>query len=469
MLKHKVTSKIASFLVCLFCIFSISDTVYGAYNDNKPVPEDLTGNYVQDLLAIALSQLGYEESSTGETIFSAWAGQDARAWCSEFASWCADQAGIPKNIIPKCTSAPEFRMFYFGQGRYFIADNGQHDNCQCSKFSSGYISISDIEPGDIILTKSTTSYFDDPNHTCICVSVSGDKVTTIDGNSSGKVALKTRTLNTIHGVCKPKYNDIPQIITAPTSLTKAVGDARFLIGATNSGTGELYYTSSDNSVAYVNDMSGLVTITGTGTTIITISAAPTNRYLAAKVSFPLTVTKGTPVITASNVTVCSGDEAFYLNAACDTNSLTYSSTNKKLATVNKSGLVTLKNRAVGTVTIKVKAQANEQYNALTQPVTITILPKSTTLSTVSSKSAKKINVTWKKDTSIRGYQIQYSTDKNFMKNVKTKIISKNTTSKYTLKNLASKKTYYVRVRTYYKVNNVSYRSEWSPYRSVRCK
>lgn len=77
----------------------------------------------------------------------------------------------------------------------------------------------------------------------------------------------------------------------------------------------------------------------------------------------------------------------------------------------------------------------------------TIKPKSTKVSKLSNKK-NKLTVKWKKQTSVSGYQIQYSTDKNFKKNKKTITVkSKETTSK-TITKLKKKKTYYVRVRTY---------------------
>ena len=68
---------------------------------------------------------------------------------------------------------------------------------------------------------------------------------------------------------------------------------------------------------------------------------------------------------------------------------------------------------------------------------------------VKSKTKKKINVTWKKVSKAKGYQVQVSTTKKFKK---SKIIFNKFTKKKTLKiaskKIKSKKTYYVRVRAY---------------------
>lgn len=98
-------------------------------------------------------------------------------------------------------------------------------------------------------------------------------------------------------------------------------------------------------------------------------------------------------------------------------------------------------------------------------------PKSTSISKL-TKGKKQFKVTWKKVSSIDGYQIQYSTDKKFKKNVKTVTAKKSSTSA-TVKKLKSSKTYYVRVRTYKtkKVNGKTTKvySSWSKVKSVKTK
>ncbi len=51
---------------------------------------------------------------------------------------------------------------------------------------------------------------------------------------------------------------------------------------------------------------------------------------------------------------------------------------------------------------------------------------------------------------IKGYEIQYSTDKRFKKDVKVITIKKAKTTKKTINKLQSKKKYYVRIRTFKK-------------------
>ncbi len=58
------------------------------------------------------------------------------------------------------------------------------------------------------------------------------------------------------------------------------------------------------------------------------------------------------------------------------------------------------------------------------------------------------------------YEVQYSTSKKF-KSAKVKKIKSYKTTSLTIKSLKAKKTYYVRVRTFKKVDGKTYYSSWS--------
>ena len=106
-------------------------------------------------------------------------------------------------------------------------------------------------------------------------------------------------------------------------------------------------------------------------------------------------------------------------------------------------------------------------NKPTKPAKVTV--KKTTLKSAKNAKGKKLVVKWKKNTAGNGYQIQYSISKKFAKGNKTKTISKNKTTSYTIKKLKKKKTYYVRIRTYKKVSEKTYYSEWSSVKKVKIK
>lgn len=100
--------------------------------------------------------------------------------------------------------------------------------------------------------------------------------------------------------------------------------------------------------------------------------------------------------------------------------------------------------------------------------TKTVKPKKTSIKKL-SKGKKKFTVTWAKVSGVKGYQIQYSSDKKFKKNNKSVTVTKQKSTKATVKKLKSKKKYYVRVRTYKTVNGKKIYSSWSKVKSVKTK
>ena len=124
-----------------------------------------------------------------------------------------------------------------------------------------------------------------------------------------------------------------------------------------------------------------------------------------------------------------------------------------------------KNVGKYTVTIKFK----NHYTG-TEKRTFTINPKGTSLSKVTSPKKAQLKVTWKKQaTQTTGYQVQYSTDKNFKKGNKTVTVKGAKTTAKTISKLTKGKKYYVRVRTYKTVNKTNFYSGWSKSSSVTVK
>lgn len=102
----------------------------------------------------------------------------------------------------------------------------------------------------------------------------------------------------------------------------------------------------------------------------------------------------------------------------------------------------------------------------------TVKPAATKLTSV--KGAKKsLKIKWKKQTkNVTGYQVQCSTSKKFTKKTTVKkTIKKAKTTTLTVKKLKAKKTYYVKVRTYYKdkaTGKTTY-SKWSTVKKAKTK
>ena len=101
--------------------------------------------------------------------------------------------------------------------------------------------------------------------------------------------------------------------------------------------------------------------------------------------------------------------------------------------------------------------------------TFRILPKGTRITGL-TKGRKQASVKWKKQAKqTDGYEIQYSTKKDFSKSVKTKRISGRKKTSAVIKKLKAKKTYYVRIRTWKKVNGERYYSLWSRAKKIKIR
>ncbi len=141
-----------------------------------------------------------------------------------------------------------------------------------------------------------------------------------------------------------------------------------------------------------------------------------------------------------------GDKAFSLQAkAAKGAKITYKTSDKKVAVVDKKGKVTIKGTGIATITVKATASG---YNAKTLKVTVKVSPSKASAPSLKTFRGRKLKVSWKRDGRATGYQVQYCTSRAFKKGVKTITISKNKTLTKTIPKLARGKRYYVRVRAY---------------------
>ena len=125
---------------------------------------------------------------------------------------------------------------------------------------------------------------------------------------------------------------------------------------------------------------------------------------------------------------------------------------------------------------KIKDLSNSDSTKPTQPAPTTkpetAKPQSTTPAKTKvqkiSTGKKSITAQWKKVAGVSAYQVQIATNKKFSKNKKTFKVSKKST-KVKIKKLKAKKVYYLRVRSYKKVNGKKVYSKWSTVRKVKTK
>lgn len=193
----------------------------------------------------------------------------------------------------------------------------------------------------------------------------------------------------------------------------------------------------DYTVSYTNNIDA-----GTATAVI----SGTGMY-TGDVTVPFTIEKATPSISCKKSVVKTyGARAFALGAKLTSGEgkLSYQTSNAKVASVDTTGMITIKGTGIAVITITCPAAKN--YNACTVTATMKVKPRQQSASV--KTGIKKLAITWKKDSKATGYQVQYAGDKKFKKNCKTITINKKGKTSRTISKLKKKSTYYVRVRSY---------------------
>lgn len=137
----------------------------------------------KDIVDIAISQIGYREQGKNRTKYGAYTGTNGSSWCHAFISWCAHEAGVSTNIVPKTASTGYGMNWFKKKGRF--------------KYKGKYTP----KRGDIVYFKTGRS------HAGLVEKVKGSILHTVEGNTSDKVARRTYSLNdkTITGYGVPDY------------------------------------------------------------------------------------------------------------------------------------------------------------------------------------------------------------------------------------------------------------------------
>ena len=162
----------------------------------------------------------------------------------------------------------------------------------------------------------------------------------------------------------------PGTFSAPTATVKA--------GTTTVTSPAVTYSSSDESVATVNANTGAVTLVGIGSTTITANYAGNNTYSSSSGSYTLTVEDGRPTTSVSflqdSYEAVMGQPFTSPTATLTPSgagSLTYSSSNESVATVNSStGEVTI--AAAGSTMITASFEGNSNYKGSSATYTLVI-------------------------------------------------------------------------------------------------
>ena len=148
----------------------------------------------------------------------------------------------------------------------------------------------------------------------------------------------------------------------------------------NSATGSKFYNLIATQQDYISERSqtwtpsySVVSVTNNSLSV-TVYDTTTRQELKGSSTYTIVKEPQKQTITTakSSYTKTVGAKAFKLSAKAKTK-LTYTTSNKKVATVDKNGKVTIKGAGIATITIK--AAATEKYKAATKKITIKVTGK----------------------------------------------------------------------------------------------
>lgn len=144
-----------------------------SYSTAYPNTWTNTGDQAVDIAQIALTQVGYTETSN-HTKYNAWFyGSDtSAAWCAIFISWCANQAGISTSIVKKNA----------------IASGYTTSNMSANSFGAPSYTFGSATPkcGDIAYIDNDADAPSD--HVGLIYAVDSNYIYTVEGNYSNKVS-----------------------------------------------------------------------------------------------------------------------------------------------------------------------------------------------------------------------------------------------------------------------------------------
>lgn len=172
-------------------------------------------------------------------------------------------------------------------------------------------------------------------------------------------------------------------------------------------------------------------------------------------------------LTWNKQTAANGYEIFKYDASSKKYVLCKNITNPNTNTCTVTGLATNKKYSFKARAYQIdeSEKTYSPFGAVVSQSTSIAKPK---LNSAKSTSKKKIKASWTKVSEASGYQVMWSTYKNFSKNYKTKSVKSKYLSK-TVTTAQSKKVYYVRVRAYKTINGKKVYSQWSSTKKVKTK
>ena len=289
------------------------------------------------------------------------------------------------------------------------------------------------------------------------------------------------------GVCPVKKGDIIKVYFTVTGMNKYNTNANDMPTgvATETPVPTKTPTCATSSPAITASPSPTPTVkpTPTATPSPTPTVMPTKSPTAtpiptAKITVPPTQTptespdddkEDAQIYAKSSVTKRIGNSKFYIDeGVTGTGEVTYLCSNKKVVTVSRDGLVSIKGCGKATITIIV--DETDEYYGKEKNVKVTVLPGKVSKFKVKALSGGKINCTWKKQkyNNVK-CQIQAANNSKFKKSMSSKTYPYLKNGKWTGKGLKRKKTFYFRIREQAKIGGKTYTGAWSSVKKVKIK
>lgn len=319
--------------------------------------------------------------------------------------------------------------------------------------------------------------------------VKDDCLTLVDNNKTSIDGL---------GVCPVKKGDIIKVyftVTGMNKYNKNANDMPTGVAKETPSVPSKTPTCATTSPAITASPSPTPTATSSPTPTVKPTPSPTATPSPTPTVMPTKSPTATPIPTAkitvpptqtptespdddkedaqiyakSSVTKRIGNSKFYIDeGVTGTGEVTYLCSNKKVVTVSRDGLVSIKGCGKATITIIV--DETDEYYGKEKNVKVTVLPGKVSKFKVKALSGGKINCTWKKQkyNNVK-CQIQAANNSKFKKSMSSKTYPYLKNGKWTGKGLKRKKTFYFRIREVAKIGGKTYTGAWSSVKKVKIK
>lgn len=250
---------------------------------------------------------------------------------------------------------------------------------------------------------------------------------TINAYSDAGAAQASYTITVVPAVTK--------VTVSPTSYKLVYGKTmqpKATVYPSNAGIKTVQWTSSNPKVAAVDKNTGKVTSKGVGTATITVKTVDKGKTASFKVTVGNSITY--KLNGGSN---SKSNPSFYYNQ-------TVSLKNPTRKGYTFKGWYADSKYKTRVTTIKKGTKKNYTLYAKWAKVSA---PGRVSVSSVRNTAARKAKISYRKVSSVNGYEVVYAKNSKFTKGKATK---QTTATSYTASKLSKKSTYYVRVRAYRK-------------------